>query len=59
VSQPRHRRDLPEWALRSDLITNEATCNRRPENRTCGEMCPRHRPESYASHMARHATDSI
>lgn len=53
--QPRHAHpylDLGERMTR-------AKCSS-PEPLYCAyAVCPRHQPEAYASHMARHATDSL
>lgn len=53
---PRHRRD-PDPVTGESLP--EAHCTDTTYPGTCRGNCPRHTPEYYADHMARHATDSI
>lgn len=37
-----------------------AECSMPSDRRVCDDtFCPRHEPEAYASHMARHATDTL
>ena len=60
----KHRHPLPavspELALIFPDAQNMATCIKAPERCVCDEtFCPRHEPEAYASHMARHATDTL
>lgn len=52
--QPKHRRPMPaDWTNLADCTDIYAP------GRCTTPYCPRHRPSNYASHMARHATDSI
>lgn len=56
----KHRRIYATALTDGYDLTSWATCSKAPERRVCGEtFCPRHEPEAYASHMARHATDTL
>lgn len=57
---PKHRAHRAAYVTLNERVAPRATCSTGKGIISCdATFCPKHQPENYSEHMARHATDSI